>query len=566
MIPEYLQDNSIRFCKLAGKTKIPAEDEWQTTKNYTWDNKELQDWIQAGNNYGIVCGYGNLIIIDADTPEIIQLLSKLTPTFTIKSGKKGFHAYYRCRDQGTVRLMKGKVEIGKIISKGAQGVGAGSTHPETGRQYTIHVAKEIQTITKDDIVKVFKEYMVSERIDVKELILEGSIDGNRNNAIFKLAAHLRYYKIPLDVTQDFCEEVNKKSKPPLSIKELKACVQSAYQYEGEIPSDEGEPAMLDIVSFQQLLNFNDTRKYLIEEILPEASVSMVVSPPENFKTMMCMYMGVCLASGLDFAGKKTIKSPVLYCDLENGLIEAKTRIANIANGLGIEDKKLPIYYTETQLSLIGTNPKLAKMQIEALMLKITELGIKTVFLDTLHRFGRWDENSSNDVNELYTKLFIPLKRKGVSVVYLHHTNKKGDVRGSGDLLGNPDTIYACQSKQHAETSYTVFFTNEKMRCGVRGKKYSVDIVFEPNSILIETTDAKESKLEKKKLCKTFVINILSYNKCTTQQEILDLISKMPDGNQITPATLKKAMTELQDRYIIGKELGFYKLLPKASEC
>ena len=72
-IPQQLQKKSIGFSRLRPKNKIPFERGWQ---NRPYSYTEIQSWVNTGNNYGVLGGYGNLIIIDADSCE--NLLKNIT--------------------------------------------------------------------------------------------------------------------------------------------------------------------------------------------------------------------------------------------------------------------------------------------------------------------------------------------------------------------------------------------------------------------------------------------------------------------------------------------------------
>jgi len=93
-IPTQLQNTNFGFVKLRAKTKKPFEDEWQKNP-YTYE--QIQPWIDEGDNYGVQGGYGGLIIIDADTPEIDEIVTKHFPeTFTVRTPKQGHHYYFFC--------------------------------------------------------------------------------------------------------------------------------------------------------------------------------------------------------------------------------------------------------------------------------------------------------------------------------------------------------------------------------------------------------------------------------------------------------------------------------------
>jgi putative DNA primase/helicase len=160
MLPMRLQSDSFGFVKLRDKTKKPFEKEWQN-KPYTYEG--IQSWIAQGHNYGVLGGHGNLVVIDADTNEIDEVIkNKLPPTFTVKTPRCGHHYYYICRGiKNKIVLAKDKIHCGDIISKGSQVVGAGSIHPDTGTEYEIANDIEITEINEEDIFTHLDEYIPS---------------------------------------------------------------------------------------------------------------------------------------------------------------------------------------------------------------------------------------------------------------------------------------------------------------------------------------------------------------------------------------------------------------------
>ncbi len=143
-----LQSSSFGFVKLRKKSKIPLEKDWQN-KPYT--HKEIQSWIEQGDNYGVLGGCGYLIIVDADTDEIVNVLrDRLPATFTVRTpGRRKYHYYYICKDiKNKIVLSKDGEHFGEIISKASQVVGPGSIHPDTGTKYEVVNDNEIAEISR----------------------------------------------------------------------------------------------------------------------------------------------------------------------------------------------------------------------------------------------------------------------------------------------------------------------------------------------------------------------------------------------------------------------------------
>jgi len=164
LIPKQLQNNEFRFLLLRpkGKEPIGSMKNWQET-NCQWDNPVLEYHLKEGGNYGIIGGYGNLILIDVDSEEINNLCSYLPNTFTIKTGslEEYKHHYYFISDTPIkpIRLSKEKLgDLGDIRSVGQYVVAPNSIHP-SGKEYKIIKDVPIAKISENFIRSIFKEYI-----------------------------------------------------------------------------------------------------------------------------------------------------------------------------------------------------------------------------------------------------------------------------------------------------------------------------------------------------------------------------------------------------------------------
>lgn len=169
-IPKQLEKEGIGFVKLKAGTKIPFEKDWQ---NKPYKLKDIQHWFDKGGNYGVQGGYGRLIIIDADKPEITNIINQHFPkTFTVKTPRQGYHYYYFCEgiDKKIVlqknKELKGDDHYGEIIAKGSQVVGAGSIHPDTGTEYMVFNDMDIVRIDKKFVFDSLNKYIAPSQENV----------------------------------------------------------------------------------------------------------------------------------------------------------------------------------------------------------------------------------------------------------------------------------------------------------------------------------------------------------------------------------------------------------------
>lgn len=172
-IPHQLWNEELRFLKLRKEGKEPTYDmvKWQEN-NFKFNDEKLLNWLNEGGNYGIIGGYGNLILIDADSEEVDNLAKNLPDTFTIKTGNpkhyKKHYYYYLEKPMRAIRLSKEHVgDLGDIRGIGQYVVAPTSKHP-SGGQYQVIKDLPIAKITTQNIKDVFKEIFDKEYSEEKK--------------------------------------------------------------------------------------------------------------------------------------------------------------------------------------------------------------------------------------------------------------------------------------------------------------------------------------------------------------------------------------------------------------
>lgn len=165
-IPKPLQREEFRFTLIPRGEKRPYEKNWQKKNNYKYDDEALQKHIEDGGNYGVVCGHGDLTVIDADSDEIRKAVTENLPeTLTIRTGGGGLHFYYICENiEKPIRLSSkgGKAgDIGDVQTWGKQVVGPNSLHPN-GNHYEIENNKSIAKVELPEIKFALRKYSKKE--------------------------------------------------------------------------------------------------------------------------------------------------------------------------------------------------------------------------------------------------------------------------------------------------------------------------------------------------------------------------------------------------------------------
>ena len=122
MIPRQLQRAEFRFIKIKSD-KIAIEKGWQKDSNYLYYESEFEKWLLEHKRYGIVCGFGGLLVVDFDDRKTQEEIMPLLPeTFTIKTAGKGLcHLYYMVDNP-----VNHKLGVADLQGEGAYVVGASS--------------------------------------------------------------------------------------------------------------------------------------------------------------------------------------------------------------------------------------------------------------------------------------------------------------------------------------------------------------------------------------------------------------------------------------------------------
>lgn len=161
-LPNQFQKEDFRFVLLNARDKRPFQQDWQNTHNYKFDDPTLSEWFSKGNNYGVIGGFGNLLIIDFDDKDFENKITpQLPPTFTIMTGSGGKHQYYITDDPISFKILdQTKKTLADIQGKGKQVVGPGSIHPN-GNQYTIINNRDISFLSLKHLKIILNDYLHS---------------------------------------------------------------------------------------------------------------------------------------------------------------------------------------------------------------------------------------------------------------------------------------------------------------------------------------------------------------------------------------------------------------------
>ena len=190
--------------------------------------------------------------------------------------------------------------------------------------------------------------------------------------------------------------------------------------------------MTDIISYSDLLKMDiPPVDYLVDGIIPKASLVFCFGAPGSFKTNFLLYasmLGCDNQNIFDFKVKRKFKT--LWIDEENRDIGMKDKISKISNGITWNDIK----NRDDNLVVISRGFQLISPgSIIWLGETIDQYKPDMVVIDSIAKVFPLNERDEKDVRMIYSQLSMLIKKYGITIVLIHHSRKKNFQQSSRDM-------------------------------------------------------------------------------------------------------------------------------------
>jgi bifunctional DNA primase/polymerase-like protein/AAA domain-containing protein len=455
-------------CQSGGKH--PRQKDWQklATTDETQIGQWWRDWPHA--NIGVKCGAdSNLTVLDVDGEvgrETLRTLElergELPETPVAITGSGGAHYYFTFEEglHNAVRFAPGL----DIRTEGGLVVGVGS---RTKQPYAWEAAFALGDDLRParmpdwlaDLIRTANAPLGNgQRAMVPRNIHELAEGSGRNNLIYKLGRSLKAQGFSPDAIGAALSKTNQGFKQPFPPAEL--AVQIAHIIDQPDRAGFGLPAIqngngtavtearLDVPSGLVALNIEELlqrqtepREFVLEPILKMKDLAMIYSWRGVGKTLVALEMAYAMSAGgkcLKWQSPRPIR--VLYIDGELPLEVIKERVARlaVANDKEPEADFLQFITPDVQERPI---PNLSDPKAQALIDQIiVDKKIEVLFIDSISTLC-----SSGRENEAESWLPIQewalrLRRRGVTVIFVHHAGKGGAQRGTSRREDILDTV------------------------------------------------------------------------------------------------------------------------------
>lgn len=221
------------------------------------------------------------------------------------------------------------------------------------------------------------------------------------------------------------------------------------------------------------------REMLLEPWLPMRSLSMIHGPRGVGKTFLTLTIALAVASGQGFLGwTPGRKTRVLYIDGEVTCTELQQRSRQL---LGDAPRDLPVDFMPRD-HYDSWMPRLDSEQLKRAIENNINGEETLIVIDNLSTLWRGKENEADCWDDMQDWMGRQ-KQQGRSVLLVHHTNKRGDQRGSNRKEDNLDVVIGLRRPEVYDPKEGARFILEFTKC---------------RSLYGEAADAFEARLVKNK--------------------------------------------------------------------
>jgi hypothetical protein len=429
--------------------------------------EEVQKWFEdhphAG--IGIVTGQiSKLVVVDFDG---VMPGEEWPETYTVQTAR-GEHRYYTIGDGDVTRNSQGKIANGIDVRGEGGYVVAPPTVRIDGGEYTILRADEDpiwrpgrliaskpaasspNSVSDDFEVPALEKGTGEDGEDgeewVAKALAQGATKPGRNVMCARLAGYFAGKKLPQDITVVQLLQFGAKCTPPLSPADVLTTVQSVYRTAARREQERAVSTAKPVGTKEQpsdqplqFMRYRDFRQkywgatveWLIKDWLPKASIIMVVSEPECFKSWLVGEMTAAVVTGTQFFGEPMdpkARGPGLYMQQEDPhsttasrlsmQMDTKTTPPLGADEWWLEPPEVDDLYIQIDREF-NFGDKDAVRRLEEWIAKVRPV---IVVFDPLYSMVSVDDHMVQAARQMRV-LKLLRDRYGVAFVIVHHSTK-----------------------------------------------------------------------------------------------------------------------------------------------
>lgn len=537
----YYVSKGISVIPLKHKDKKPALSSWKEYQERLPKDEELIKWFGNGANLNIGAVTGRIsgiVAVDLDTAEAVDYAKQNNfPISPLSKTGKGYHIVYRYKDG--VRNFQKRDDLPGIDLRGDGGyiAVAPSVHP-SGHVYHWVEGKGLDDLALAELPEIILASKSEGKTPLKDLY-KGTDKGNRNDALARLAGSWVNDGLTVIEMLEQARAVNLNNTPPLSEKEIEQTIQSIFdKHHREQKQDAAPVREINIVSIHDFLAMDiPQREVVLSPWLPAQGICMVYGYRGSGKTYILLGVAVAISSGGAFL-RFHAENPrrVVYID---GEMPAKVMQERLSSVIASADKEplpghLQIITSDFQKNGL---PDLSTPEGQSMMDAYFEKG-DVVILDnisTLCRTGK--ENTGDDWGPVQAWA-LSLRRKDISIIFVHHEGKNGLQRGTSKREDVLDTVIRLKRPGDYSPAeglrVEVHFEKNRGIYGDDVKPFEVKLTADDSHLDWQIKDLEESLTER-------VAGLL--NEGIPQNELAEML-------QVSKGTVSKHKKRAQDQGLL----------------
>lgn len=439
--------------------KRPFMTNWLQYTHSRASKETITSWFTnlSGAGVGIVTGkVSNVIVLDVEStcPYPIEDILKKYPTQLIsRSGSGGYHLFYQFPTNVPKVANRVRIFDGADLRADGGFIVLPPTIHSSGRRYE-WVSEGVPGRFPVDLLDLRSQPKVQSDGWITEA-LRGVSEGGRNDACARLAGYFFKKGMTYDIVESLLLDWNERNDPPMPTKEVRTTIKSiershatsdfqptSVQFTDDRVEDEKQESQKQS-SFDVMRMVDYVKGYggggvswLVDEWMPDKSITFLVSPPESYKTWILLDLAVSVASGTPFLGRYQINSPgptmiIQQEDSHEGLTD---RLALI-----VEQKLNAVPKLEGDVWQVPAMPDLPiyvhpsrqlrfdnKKVMEELERQIATIRPKVVMIDPLYSTTASTDNYMADLANQMMVLKTFRDKYGCSFLIAHHSKKNLD--------------------------------------------------------------------------------------------------------------------------------------------
>lgn len=338
-----------------------------------------------------------------------------------------------------------------IIVKGSLPNAIKESHIEayqTGRYFTVTERTiQPQLPIREMDCSFLEQYRINQKNKFSPSQVATTIkEGNRDNSLMSLASSLwqRGYS-----KEDMYALLEPKAKDVDYIQHLPRIIESASRYPRNVKVDVSEISHYKTMSLNELITNSPDVEWIVNRLIPKQGVSILGGMQGLGKTWMLLDLAIELSReyGKWLDTFNVNESKVLYVDEESSPQLLKRRFIKLLNGKELNPNEVNIDF------LIGSNLNFSSEgSIEKFKLILDEKKPDVIFIDSLVRVHKGNENSSTEMARVFSEVKKITREFGCSVIFADHEHKgiygeedtrepsSNDLRGSNEKGAFADSI------------------------------------------------------------------------------------------------------------------------------